>query len=144
MRAVPALLVLPLPVVLAVLALLATALVYGFAGPPARRQHPVVTVLLLGLGLLSLPFGVGALVVRHPVVGMSVVSAGVLLFAGAAHFLRAQDGGGGDEPGGGGEGGPRRPTGPDRGPGGLSVDWDAFDRERAGWSADDRPLSGTR
>lgn len=138
-----ALLVMPLPVVAALLVLLLTALVYGFTGPPARRQHPVATVVLLGLGLLSLPFGVGALVIRHPVAGLGIVSAGLLLFAGAAHLLRAQ-GGGTDEPGGGDDGGPRRPTGPDEGPGGLSVDWDAFDRERDGWGSGERPLSGAR
>lgn len=139
-----ALLVMPLPVVAALLVLLLTALVYGFTGPPARRRHPVATVILLGLGLLSLPFGVGALAIRHPVAGLGIVSAGLLLFAGAAHLLRAPDGGGGDEPGGPDDGGPRRPAGPEQGPGGIPVDWDAFDRERAGWGTGERPLSGAR
>jgi hypothetical protein len=133
---------LPVPAVVGLLTLMVSALVYGFFGSPARRPRPLLTMLLLGLGLLTVPFGVGALVIRAPEVGLLVVSAGVLLFAGAAHLLRAPGGEGGDDEDGGG-GGPRRPTDPDEGPGGLSVDWDAFDRERDAWEPD-RPRAGTR
>jgi hypothetical protein len=128
-------LLLPLPAVVALLTLMISALVYGFAGSPARRRRPLLTLLLLGLGLLCLPFAVGALVIRAPELGLLVVCAGVILFALAARLLRAPGGDGGDDEGGGG-GGPRRPTDPDEGPGGVPVDWDAFDRERETWSSD--------
>lgn len=126
---------LPLPVVLALLALMASAVGRGFFGAPARRQRPLPTIALLGLGLLALPVSMGCVVVGQSRIGLGALVLGVLLFSLAAHLLRAPDSRG-DEEGGGGGGGPPRPE-DDRGPGG--VDWDAFDRERERWDAP-RPL----
>ncbi len=49
----------PLPAVIALLALMGAVGAWGFAGPPAARQRPLPTIALLGGGLVSLPFGLG-------------------------------------------------------------------------------------
>ncbi len=126
---------LPFPVVLALLALMASAVGRGFFGAPARRQRPLPTIALLGLGLLALPVSMGCVVVGQSRIGLCALVLGVLLFSAAAHLLRAPDSRGDDDAGGGGGGPP--PQDDDRGPGG--VDWDAFDRERRRWGSP-RPL----
>ncbi len=131
--------VLSFPLVLALLGLMALAMAWGFAGPPAARQRAGLTILLFGLGLLAFPLSMGMLVVGHaPGATLLGMALGVCLLATGAHFLRAP------EPGhpGGGPGGPGDDGGggPD-GPGGPPMDWDAFDREREQWN---RPLAGSR
>lgn len=135
---------LPLPVILLLLVVQVGALVMGFTGPPGSRLRPFLTTLLLGTGLVLLPLGLGAVVIGEPRTGTLLVWAGVLLFACSARLLRApetpRDDHREDEDGG---GGPRRPEPPPEEPGGPGLDWDAFDRERAGWSRPRTP-AGTR
>ncbi|HVP01773.1 MAG TPA: hypothetical protein VMT10_04315 [Solirubrobacteraceae bacterium] len=117
----------PLPAVLALLALMALALACGFLGPAARRVRPLPTIALLAIGVASLPGGWAATHAHHRAVGMLVITAGVCALALAARLLRAAAG-----PGrGGGEPPPDvPPPGPAPGP---VVDWDAFDRKRERW-----------
>ncbi len=105
--------VMPLPIVLVLLAVLAGALAVGFLGAPGGRMRPLMTVVLLGLGLVLLPLGLGAVVIGRPETGTLMVWAGVLLFSCAARFLRAPERGDGDDEedeGGGGGGGPGLPS----------------------------------
>ena len=130
----------PLPIVLVLLAILAGALAVGFFAKPGGRVRPLVTVALLGLGLVLLPLGLGAVVIGQAETGTLMVWAGVLLFSCAARFLRAPEHGDGDDEedeGGGGGGGPKDPK-PD--PGGPTFDWDAFDRQREGWGKERGPV----
>ena len=129
-----------LPIVLVLLAILAGAMIAGFLGAPGGRMRPLVTVVLLGLGLVLLPLGLGAVVIGRPETGTLMVWAGVLLFSCAARLLRAPERGEGDDEedeGGGGGGGPK---GPEPGPGGPTFDWDAFDRQREGWGTERGPV----
>ena len=131
----------PLPIVLLLLVVLAGALLVGFLGAPGGRMRPLVTVVLLGLGLVLLPLGLGAVVIGQPETGTLMVWAGVLLFSCAARFLRAPEHGDNDDEedeGGGGGGGPQGPK-PD--PGGPTFDWDAFDRQRENWGSERGPVS---
>lgn len=125
---------LPLPLVLGLLALMVASVAYGHGGPPAACPHPVVAFLLLGLGLLTLPLGVGAVALGHRPAGALAVCLAVLLFSCAAHLLRAP----GPE---GGDGTKDPPGGPPSGLDGLRIDWDAFDRARESWA---RSLAGRR
>jgi hypothetical protein len=129
----------PLPIVLLLFLVLAGALAAGFLGSPGGRMRPLMTMLLLGLGLVLLPLGMGAVVIGRPEAGTLMVWAGVLLFSCAARLLRApeprQDDE--DEDDGGGGGGPHDPP-PD--PGGPSLDWEAFDRQREGWGTERGPV----
>ena len=130
----------PLPIVIALLAILAGAVAVGFLGKPGGRMRPLMTVTLLGLGLVLLPLGLGAVVIGRPETGTLMVWAGVLLFSCAARFLRAPEHGDGDDEedeGGGGGGGPHDPR-PE--PGGPTLDWEAFDRQREGWGAERGPV----
>ena len=123
----------PLPAVVGLLVLMASAVVWGFVGPAARRQRPVATTLLLLVGLASLPCGLAARSEHHRAIGMLVITAGVCLLALAAHLLRAPAGPGPD-----GDAAPSEPP---------PVDWDAFDRERARWTpspSPSRPRAGVR
>jgi hypothetical protein len=122
----------PLPAVLGLLALMAAAVLWGFAAPAARRPRPVPTVVLLGAGLASLPCGMLLTEARERAIGMLVITAGVCLLSVAAHLLRAPVRPGDDD-------GPE-PAEPPPGP---PVDWDAFDRERERWDrVRPRPRSG--
>ncbi len=118
----------PLPAVVGLLALMGAAVVWGFAGPAARRPRPLPTGLLLAGGFASLPCGLAATTAHHRATGMLVITAGVCLLALAAHLLRAPAGPGPDDPGAASEPPPDVP-----------VDWDAFDRERERWT---RPRAG--
>jgi hypothetical protein len=130
---------LPLPIVALLLVLQVGALVLGFVGPPGSRVRPLLTILLLGTGLVLLPLGLGAVAIGEPRTGTLLVWCGVLLFACSARLLRApeprrpEDG---EDDEGGGPGGPQPP--PDA-PGGPGLDWDAFDREREQWSGGRTP-----
>ena len=129
-----------LPIVLVLLAVLVGAMIAGFRGAPGGRMRPLVTVVLLGLGLVLLPLGLGAVVIGRPETGTLMVWAGVLLFSCAARLLRAPERGEGDDEedeGGGGGGGPKAP---EPGPGGPTFDWDAFDRQREGWGTERGPV----
>jgi hypothetical protein len=122
----------PLPAVLGLLALMAAAVLWGFAGPAARRPRTAPIVVLLAAGLASLPCGMLLTEARQRAVGMLAISAGVLLLSVAAHLLRAPARPGDDD-------GPA-PAEPPPGP---PVDWDAFDRERERWDrVPPRPRSG--
>lgn len=131
---------LPLPIVVTLLFVQLGALVMGFLGPPGTRMRPVLTILLLGAGLVLLPLGLGAVAVGESRTGTLMVWCGVLLFASAARLLRAPEPRRPDdeEDEGGGPGGPGGP--PDE-PDGPGPDWEAFDRERADW-ADRRTPAG--
>jgi len=132
--------VMPLPIVVLLLVVLAGAVAVGFLGAPGGRARPLATVTLLGLGLVLLPLGLGAVVIGRPETGTLMVWGGVLLFSCAARFLRAPEHGDGDDEedeGGGGGGGPKDPD-PD--PGGPTFDWDAFDRQREGWGTERGPV----
>ncbi len=134
---------LPLPILVLLLVVLVGALVMGFTGPPGSRMRPLLTIMLLGVGLVLFPLGLGAVVIGEPRTGTLMVWMGVLLFSCAARLLRAPEhrpDDGEDEGGGGGPGGPGPP--PDA-PGGPGLDWDAFDREREGWTRPRMP-AGTR
>ena len=131
---------LPLPIVVTLLFVQLGALVMGFLGPPGTRMRPVLTILLLGAGLVLLPLGLGAVAVGESRTGTLMVWCGVLLFASAARLLRAPEQRRPDdeEDEGGGPGGPGGP--PDE-PDGPGPEWEAFDRERADW-ADRRAPAG--
>ena len=130
---------LPLPIVVLLLLVQVGALVMGFFGPPGGRMRPLLTILLLGTGLVLLPLGLGAVAIGESRMGTLMVWSGVLLFACAARLLRAPEPrrpDDGEDDGGGGPGGPGIP--PD-GSGGPGPDWEAFDREREDWAGGRAP-----
>ena len=99
----------PLPILIVLLVVLVGSLVMGFTGPPGRRVRPLLTILLLGVGLVLFPLGLGAVVIGEPRTGTLLVWMGVLLFACAARLLRAPEhrpDDGEDDEGGGGPPGP--------------------------------------
>lgn len=132
---------LPLPIVVALLLVQVGALVMGFLGRPGRRMRPALTILLLGVGLVLLPLGLGAVAIGEPRTGTLMVWCGVLLFASAARLLRAPEPRRPDEGDDEGGGGPGPPGPPPDGPGPPGPDWEAFDRERRDW-ADRRTPAG--
>lgn len=124
----------PLPILALLLAVQVGALVMGFTGPPGSRMRPALTILLLGTGLVLLPLGLGAVAIGASRTGTLMVWSGVLLFACSARLLRAPEPPRPDESGGDDGRGPGGPDAPPQEPGGPGLDWEAFDRERAGWS----------
>ena len=129
---------LPLPVIALLLSVHLGAMAYGFLAPAGHRARPVLTVLLLGIGLTAMPLGLGAVLFGQAQVGTVLVWAGVLFFTAAARLLRVPPPPRGGEGGDGGGGDP--PDDPATGPGGPGADWEAFDRERAAWDRE-QPLA---
>ncbi len=125
---------LPPGVILALFVVMVPALLFGLAGPPARRPHPLAGPFLVASGIAIDSLGAVTFAVGLP--RPSLMALGLIVIAVAAWMLRASQPDGGDEEDAGG-GRYRGPDAPWSGPGagGIAWDWDEFDRLREGWRA---------
>lgn len=116
----------PLEVKAAIAAVLILALARAFLGTPSHRVHERLAKTLVWLAIcLYLLSGEALLQGEDGMAGAFVVCGVEALCLAAWVGRRRDDGDGGDEGGGGGGGDEPEPPGP--------IDWDAFDRARAGW-----------
>jgi hypothetical protein len=116
---------LPLEVKSVLAAALVLSVARAFLGRPAPSVHERLARTLVGFAICLYVLAAEALVTGDEGLAGAFLVCGIEALCLAAWVgRRRDDGDGGDGGGGGGDDGPDGP-----GP----IDWDAFDRERAGW-----------
>jgi hypothetical protein len=119
---------LPLEVKAVLAVVLVLLVARAFLGLPARKGHDRLARTLVGLSVcLYILSGEALLEGEDGMAGAFVVCGIEALCLAAWVARRRDDDDGWDDDGGGGGGDDPRPDGP------TPVDWDAFDRARAGW-----------
>ena len=116
---------LPLEVKAAIVVVLLVSVARAFLGVPARRSHHRLARTLVGMAICLYILSFEALLEGQDAMAAAFVVCGVEALCRAAWVARRRDDDDGWDDGGGGGGG----DDPDPGP----IDWDAFDRARAGW-----------
>jgi hypothetical protein len=120
---------LPLEAKVAVAVLLVLLVARAFLGVPARRVHHRLARTLVGLAICLYVLSGEALLEGDDGMAAGFIVCGVQALCLAAWVGRRRDDDDGWDDGGGGGGGG---DDPDNGPP-MPIDWDAFDRARAGW-----------
>jgi hypothetical protein len=108
----------------ALAAVLLVSIFVAFLGPPARKPRPHLARRLVALIVMAYAAAALAMAGGAQMASAALAAGGVEIGCLAA-WLGRNRGRGGEDPPDGGE--PRDPDGPE------PIDWDAFDRARAGW-----------